>query len=49
MWAHLREFLLRLGRRSQKSAEELRVDRERGRFWAQLREGEREAEARLGR
>jgi len=48
MWAYLRELLLRLGRRSQKSAAELRVDRDRARFWAELREGEREAEARLG-
>ena len=45
MWDDLRQLLLRLWRRSQKSAEERQVDRARTRFWAEVREGEREAEA----
>ncbi len=54
MWEALRELWLRLGRRFQESAEESRVDRDRARFWAEVREGEREAESseaesRLGR
>jgi len=46
VWEDLRELLLRLWQRSRQSAEEQRVDRERSRFWAEVREGEREAEAR---
>ena len=48
MWEVLREFLLRLWQGSRKRAESRRVDRERSRFWAEVREGEREAEARSG-
>jgi hypothetical protein len=45
MWDSLREMFARLWRRRQQSSEEQRVIRERERFWAELREGEREAEA----
>ncbi len=48
MWEDLRELLLRLLERSRGRAEERRVEEERARFWEQLREGEREAEARSG-
>ena len=46
MWENLRELLLRLLERSRRHSEERRVEEERARFWEQLREGEREAEAR---
>jgi hypothetical protein len=46
MWKDLREVLGRLWQWSRKSAAERRVARERARFWAGVREGEREAEAR---
>ena len=46
MWEDLRELLRRLIEHSRGSAEERRVEEERARFWEQLREGEREAEAR---
>ena len=45
MWDSLREMLARLWRRPQESLEEQRVIEERERFWAELHEGEREAEA----
>ena len=46
MWDSLRYMLARLWRRSQQSSEERRVIDERERFWAEVREGEREAKAR---
>jgi hypothetical protein len=46
MWESLRQMLVRLWRRPQQSSEERRVLKERERFWAELHEGEREAEAR---
>ena len=46
MWNDLREVLVRLWQWSQKSAAERRVGKARARFWADVREGEREAEAR---
>ena len=46
MWNDLREVLARLGQWSQKSADQRRLARARARFWAGVREGEREAEAR---
>jgi hypothetical protein len=45
MWESLRQMLARLWRRPQQSSEERRVAKARERFWAELREGEREAEA----
>ena len=48
MWEALPEFLLRLWRGSRQIAEARRLERERARFWAAVREGEREAEARSG-
>lgn len=48
MWEDLRELLRRLFEHSRGRAEEGRVEEERARFWAQLREGEREAEVRSG-
>jgi hypothetical protein len=48
VWEDLREFLLRLWRGARQSAKARRVDSERARFWAEVREGEREAEARSG-
>jgi chromosome condensin MukBEF MukE localization factor len=45
MWKGLRQLLARLWRRSQKSSAERRVAEERARFWAEVREGQREAEA----
>jgi hypothetical protein len=44
MWDSLRQMLARLWRRSQQSSEERRVIKARERFWADVREGEREAE-----
>ena len=46
MWESLRHLLARLWRRAQQSSEERRVIDERERFWAGVREGEREAKAR---
>ena len=46
MWEDLREFLLRFLEPSRGRSEERRLKKERARFWDQLREGEREAEAR---
>ena len=45
MLKYLREVLVRLWQWSQKSAAERRVAKERARFWAGVREGEREAES----
>jgi hypothetical protein len=45
MWKDLRDVLVRFWQWSQKSAAERRVAKERARFWAGVREGEREAEA----
>jgi hypothetical protein len=44
MWDRLRQMLARLWRSPQKSSNERRVIKERERFWAEVREGEREAE-----
>ena len=46
MWDILRQMLARLWRSSQQSSEERRLIKERERFWAEVREGEREAKAR---
>jgi hypothetical protein len=46
MWESLRQMLVHLWRRPQQSSKEQRVMKERERFWAELREGEREAEDR---
>ena len=48
MWEDLREFLLRFLERSRGRAKERRVEEERARFWEQVHEGEREAEAESG-
>jgi hypothetical protein len=40
--------LQRIGRRSQRGFDERRTLEERARFWAEVREGEREAEERVG-
>jgi hypothetical protein len=45
MWKDLRQLLAGLWRRSQKLYAERRVVEERARFWAGVREGQREAEA----
>jgi hypothetical protein len=45
MWEDLRQMLARLWRRPQQSSDERRVIEARERFWAEVREGEREAEA----
>lgn len=45
MWNDLRDVLVRLWQWSRKSAAERRVAKARARFWADVREGEREAEA----
>lgn len=45
MWDSLCQMLARLWRRPQQSSEERRVAKARERFWAEVREGEREAEA----
>ena len=45
MWKRLRYALSRLWRRSQSDSGERRVAKERARFWAEVREGQREAEA----
>ncbi len=46
MWKNLREVLVRLWQWSRKGAAERRAASARARFWAGVREGEREAEAR---
>jgi hypothetical protein len=45
MWDRLREMLARLWQSPQKSSDERRLIKERERFWAEVHEGEREAEA----
>jgi hypothetical protein len=45
MWESLRQMLADLWRHLQQSSEERRVIEERERFWAEVREGESEAEA----
>ena len=47
MWNRLRPLLTGLWRRLRKGHDERRVARERTRFWAEVREGQREAEAHL--
>ena len=49
MWKTLREFWGRVWRRGQKISEERKVQKERARFWDEVREGEREAEAKAHR
>jgi len=46
-WKRLRRVLARLRRWSHKSRDERRSGAARARFWAEAREGEREAEARV--
>jgi len=46
-WKRLREALSWLWRWSQRGRNERRVVKARARFWAEVHEGEREAEARL--
>jgi hypothetical protein len=46
MWKDLRAVLARLWQWSQKNVTERRQAQARARFWAGVREGEREAEAR---
>jgi hypothetical protein len=46
MWKRMRHALLRLWRRSQTDPGERRVAEARARFWAEVREGQREAESR---
>ena len=45
MWKRLRGALRRLWRRSQRGQDERRAAEARARFWAEVREGQREAEA----
>ncbi len=45
-WQRARRALQRLWQRSQRRPRQRRVEKSRARFWAELREGEREAEAR---
>jgi hypothetical protein len=46
MWKRLRHALWRAWRRSQQSPGERQSAKARARFWAEVREGQREAEAR---
>ena len=46
MWKRLRHALWRLWQRSQSDPDEHRAAKARARFWAEVREGQREAEAR---
>jgi len=46
MWERLRHALWRLWRRSQTGPDERQAAKARARFWAEMREGQREAEAR---
>ncbi len=45
MWKLLYQALWRLGQRSRENADELEADEARARFWAEMREGQSEAEA----
>jgi len=45
MWKRLRRALWRLWQQSQTGRVERQTARERARFWAELREGQREAKA----
>ena len=45
MWKRLRHVLQRLGQLSQSGVDERRTTRARARFWDEVREGQREAEA----
>jgi hypothetical protein len=45
MWDFLRQMLARLWQRPQQSSEARQVIKARERFWAEVHEGEREAEA----
>ncbi|HZO10449.1 MAG TPA: hypothetical protein VFC77_13770 [Myxococcota bacterium] len=45
MWNRLRHALWRAWRRAQRGADQRRTAEARARFWAEVREGEREAEA----
>lgn len=45
MWQRLRDALRRLWRRSRRGPDEARTARARARFWAEVREGQSEAEA----
>jgi hypothetical protein len=45
MWNRLRHAVWRLWRRSQTGPSERRAAKTRARFWAEVREGQREAEA----
>ncbi len=49
MWKHLRHVLSRIWRRSRKGLDERRAAKARARFWAEVREGQREAAARARR
>jgi hypothetical protein len=46
MWKRLRRELWRLWRLSQRGPDERRAAKVRARFWAEVHEGQREAEAR---
>jgi len=46
MWKRVRLFVARFRRRSPKNPARRRTDAARARFWAEVRAGEREAEAR---
>ena len=48
VWESLRQIVASLRRRSQSSAESRRVDKKRAHFWAEVREGEREASRKIG-
>jgi hypothetical protein len=45
MWKRLRQALRRLWQRSQRSPGERRAAKARARFWDEVRDGQREAEA----
>jgi hypothetical protein len=45
MWSRLYHAAWRLWRQSQRGAVERRVAKARARFWAEVREGQREAES----
>lgn len=45
MWRRLQHALQRLWGRSQKGRAESRMTHDRARFWAEVRQGQREAEA----
>ena len=47
VWESLRQILASLWRRYQSTAESRRVDKKRAHFWAEVREGEREASRKL--